>query len=289
MNKFTNQSKSDTLHQLISHYMDLVENKFQSIETKRAYSADLKSFFQGMESLSRAELLKKVLHLAQYAPATRSRKIATVKGFLNWAFKNGSTDEDLSVIFGSVRVPIRLPNFISVDEALTLWKTLKSDVFGPRKKNLQLLFLLLYGSGLRISEVAGLEASQTNLSTGAAQVLGKGKKWRWVPLIPYAVVLCKDISGKRYLLESSPGQNFSVRTLHRHVKEIGQMANLSRPLHPHMLRHSYATHLLEGGAHLRAIQELLGHGSLQTTQKYTHITLDKLASTLEANHPLSKK
>ena len=280
---------SDKIEQLISHYLELIEKNFQSSETLRAYATDLKIFFQDTESLARQSLLKKVLSLTGYAPASRARKIATLKGFLRWAFDHGHTDEDLSQIFGSSRVPKRLPHFLSADEALLLWKTLKSDNLEPSIQKDKIIFLLLYGSGMRVSEAATLQMAKVDFSRVMAEVLGKGKKWRWIPRLPEALDLIRKVGGTKYVLESSDGNPMNTRTLHRHVSQMGQRAGLNRPVHPHMLRHSYATHLLEGGANLRSIQTLLGHTSLQTTEKYTHVTLDKLAQILEEKHPINKK
>ncbi len=289
MNKLDTLSRSDEICNFISHYLEMVEKNFQSTETLRAYRSDLRAFFQGVEVLARPSLLHEILTLTKFAPATRARKIATLKGFLSWLYYEGKTTEDFSLIFSSTRVPKKLPHFLSVDEALTLWKSLKSAAFEPDKKIDIILFLLLYGSGLRISEACGLERVRFDKGRSAVQVLGKGRKWRWVPLLPDAAKLCEKYGGKRFILEVSPGKPFSVRTLHRRVYNMGLVAGLDRPLHPHMLRHSYATHLLEGGANLRNIQELLGHVSLQTTERYTHVTLDRLAATLEEKHPINKK
>jgi site-specific recombinase XerD len=283
------QLRSDEIERLISHYLELIQKNFQSTETLRAYKTDLKIFFQSTESLARQSLLKSVISLTSYAPASRARKMATLKGFLKWLFNEGHTDEDLSQIFGSTRVPKKLPNFLSADEALVLWNTLKSDDLEPTLKISKLIFLLLYGSGMRISEAATLEMAKIDYSRKMAEVLGKGKKWRWIPLLPEVFPLIRSLGGEKYVLESSSKKLMNTRTLYRHVVQMGQRAGLSRPLHPHMLRHSYATHLLEGGANLRSIQTLLGHASLQTTEKYTHVTLDKLAQILEDKHPINKK
>jgi site-specific recombinase XerD len=270
---------------LITKYLILLDKKFQSRETFRAYSGDLKAFFAGQKVLDRTEILQRTLTLTSFAPASRQRKMASLKGFLRWAYDGGHTPEDFSLsLRGGGKNARRLPHFLSVDEALLLWNFLSTH----GKPIDQMIFLLMYGSGLRVSEVAGLEVSRFSSLKGSVEVLGKGKKWRWVPLVKDAVKVCNENQGEKFLVEAAPRQNYSVRTLHRHIQKLGRDAGLARPLHPHMLRHSYATHLLEGGAHLRTIQELLGHSSLQTTQAYTHITLDSLAATLEAKHPINR-
>jgi len=289
MNKGKAHTRSDEICYLISNYLEVIAKKFQSIETLRAYSSDLKIFFRHIEVISRPNLLHEVLTLSELAPASRARKIATLKGFLSWLYDEKKTPENFSLIFSTPQVPKKLPPFLSADEALTLWKSLKNEVSDPSQINDLLLFLLLYGSGLRVSEASTLLRTRFDKDKGAIQVLGKGKKWRWVPVLPVATTFLESCGGTKFVLESAPGRSYSVRTLHRKVYRMGLKAGLDRPLHPHMLRHSYATHLLEGGANLRNIQELLGHSSLQTTERYTHVTLDRLAATLESKHPINKK
>ena len=273
------------INDLVINYLNLLDKKFQSAETYRAYKNDLETFFKGQTHFDRNDILRRTQSLARYAPASRQRKIATLKGFFHWAFAEGHLSEDFSRILTSGRRVKKLPHFLSVDEALVLWNHVKA------KKNVfdQQIFLLMYGSGLRVSEVAALETSRFHFGRASVEVLGKGKKWRWVPLLEETLKLLQVHHGEKFVLENAEGRGYSVRTLHRHIQKLGQEAGLSRPLHPHMLRHSYATHLLEGGANLRTIQELLGHSSLQTTQNYTHITLDSLAATLEEKHPVNKK
>jgi integrase/recombinase XerC/integrase/recombinase XerD len=285
MYKIAARFKSDEIRLLISVYLEMVQKNLQSAESLRAYAGDLNGFFHDVEFLARQNLLKKVLTLTRFAPASRARKIASIKGFLKWAHDEGAVNEDFSALFGTVQVPKKLPHYLSADEALLVFRTLAAD---PKSKKDFLLFLLLYGSGLRVSEAAQLKLEDIAFEKNEAKALGKGKKYRWVPLLPQTAQIIKEIGGEKYVLENENKCAYSVRTLHRHVCSIGIRAGLSRPLHPHMLRHSYATHLLESGANLRSIQILLGHVSLQTTQKYTHVTLDALASTLESKHPVNK-
>ncbi|MCC6277976.1 MAG: tyrosine-type recombinase/integrase [Oligoflexia bacterium] len=273
--------------EIIKDFNDFVESKFQSKETKRAYKADISSLVSQIKCFKTSEVNKAILSLNGLSPATRARKQASLKLFLQWAYETGRTDENLAPTIKINRVPRRLPDFLSVDEALLLSKWTQTSV--NEHSDTALLFLLLYGSGLRISEAALLKAKDIEIQKHTLKVLGKGAKWRQIPALPLAIELLKKRKDQIYVFESRPGVPRNVRHLYELIHRAGYLAGLSRPLHPHMLRHSFATHLLEGGANLRAIQELLGHSSLSTTQRYTHITLDQLARQLEGNHPLSKK
>jgi site-specific recombinase XerD len=273
---------------ITAKYLIYISKKYQSEETLRAYKSDLGQFFSGTTTLTRSWILKKILDLTHYSAASRARKIACVKGFFAWAHEEGLLEEDFSVVFGSVKTPARLPHFLSADEALLVWKSLNSDGSETSDSD-RLIFLLMYGSGLRVSEVATAKTKDLDLSRGAIRVLGKGKKWRWVPLLEDAKRILTASAFGEHVLENGKGEPLNVRTLHRRIRRLGIKAALSRPLHPHMLRHSFATHLLESGANLRTIQELLGHSSLQTTQKYTHVTIDRLARALESKHPINNK
>lgn len=274
------------VEELVGKFLEFLEKNYQSKETLRAYSADLRHFFHGNKSVEKNSIHKNMITMTKYAPASRARKLAALKSFFRWAFEEGFLGEDFSVQMGKVKIAAKLPHFLSVDEALVVWKSLleRKSEDGFRD---QLIFLLMYGSGLRVSEVASISRDKIDLARGNIEVLGKGKKWRRVPLLALARDLVPTVLGENFLFEGANSAAISVRTLHRHIQKLGQRAGLSRPLHPHMLRHSFATHALEGGANLRTIQDFLGHTSLSTTQKYTHITVDRLARTLEANHPIN--
>jgi len=158
------------------------------------------------------------------------------------------------------------------------------------------LLELLYGSGLRASELVGLDSTSIDLKKGEVRVLGKGRKERIVPMSePCVQVLsawlsvrplarCRPEAGAALFLNTRGGR-LSARSLRRIVKQRGVTSGVAKDVHPHALRHSFATHLLEGGADLRAIQEMLGHASLSTTQQYTHLTVEGLVGAHRSAHP----
>lgn len=234
---------------------------------------------------------------ATLSPASRNRKTATLKSFLGWLHREGLCDRDLAPLLYSPKVPSRLPKHLSVDEATALIRAIErdtrsEDVHLARKSRLTLaLVSLLYGGGLRVSEACELRNRNLKLQERTCRVLGKGGKERIVALPPIAA------NAVQIWLHSEPEMKFaeyvfgneplSTRRAYDLVKDAGQRAELLKPLHPHALRHTYATHLLRSGANLRVLQTLLGHASLQATSRYTHVGLDQLARTLENHHPLS--
>lgn len=220
--------------------------------------------------------------------ASRNRKAATLKSFFSWAFDQGLTERDLSLQITSPKVPKKLPHFLSVDEALSVLKGFDENPETSLRE--KVLFLLLYGGGLRISEACNLKWSDIHFSQKNLRVLGKGSKERVVvlPSLTIAVLLrWKKESGlNEFVFGEKP---LNQRTAYEMVRQSGVRAGLLKPLHPHALRHSFATHLLSSGANLRTLQEMLGHESLQATEKYTHLGIDQLARTMESLHPLGKK
>jgi len=297
---------------LIDKYLKSIEISMTSEHTRKAYRSDLNGFFMALEkgkkvqntALSHVEnlhdwtpakLSQRLTKIRQLAPATRARKITVLRGFFRWVHEQGHTKTNLASILKAPRQYRPLPHFLSVDEALTLWKRVQQDPYTLRE---QALFTLLYGGGLRISEAQSLKWKNVSFNLGQITVLGKGNKQRIVPLVPAALEKLRVLKTLREATSSdqdhavftnAQGRALNVRSLFRLVAELGQRAGLNRPLHPHMLRHSYATHLLESGSHLRGIQELLGHASLQTTQRYTHVTQDQLARVMESAHPLGSR
>jgi site-specific recombinase XerD len=216
------------------------------------------------------------------APASRNRKTAAVRGFLKWLYAEKWLADDFSLRLTSCKVPQKLPHFISVDEALSLLRSLKPG----RDKT---LILLLYGGGLRVSEACGLKWKDLVEDSRSMRIVGKGGHMRLValPLLAWNAVVATAADGPFVIGGSGGASPLSTRQAYEIVRQSGRGAGLLRPLHPHALRHSYATHLLTSGADLRILQELLGHRSLAATQKYTHLSLDHLARSLEKHHPLS--
>lgn len=213
------------------------------------------------------------------APASRNRKTAAVRGFLKWLYAEKHLADDFSLRLMSCKVPHKLPHFVSVDEALSLLRGLKPG----REKT---LILLLYGGGLRVSEACALKWKDLLEDSGSLRILGKGGHMRIVALpdLAWRAVVKSERHGPYVLGGEQP---LSTRQAYEIVRQSGRAAGLLKPLHPHALRHSYATHLLTSGADLRVLQELLGHRSLAATQKYTHLSLDHLARSLEKHHPLN--
>jgi site-specific recombinase XerD len=224
--------------------------------------------------------------------ATRQRKYACVKGLLAWFYTEGIIHRDLSLLLHLTKVPTTIPHFLSVDEARVVLQTalrLHRQQASTESRQTLLLFLLLYGGGLRLSEACGLRWSDLQSREQTARVLGKGNKERLVVLPVWVMQVVQDLrSSEGFVLGSSSGPLSSSRG-YQLIRRLGAHAALAKPLHPHALRHSFATHMLSSGGDIRSLQELLGHASLRTTQRYTHLSLDDLSRTLESCHPLSQK
>lgn len=227
---------------------------------------------------------------SRLSPASRNRKTATLKGFLRWLHENQALSADLAAQLFSPRVPKRLPHYISADEAIAVFQYLEkacSRLDGPAKTMAirdRALLLLLYGAGLRVSEACNLTWLDCDLNQRVLRISGKGGKQR-IAAVPGAVAqaIAQLTRGGKWVFGERP---LGTRSAYEIVRARGAAAGLVRPLHPHALRHSFATHLLASGANLRTLQALLGHSSLQATERYTHIQLDELARTMEKHHPL---
>jgi integrase/recombinase XerC len=190
-----------------------------------------------------------------------------------------------------------IPDFLPVDEAFQLMHGPDTDnVLGSRDRA---ILEVLYSCGLRVSELTGLNLDSLNLELGIARVIGKGDKERIVPIGDKATIALAGylerrgelLAGRpdhRALFLNNRGGRLSSRSVARLVKKYMRGCNLGRPLSPHGLRHSFATHLLDAGADLRAVQEMLGHVSLSTTQRYTHLSVDKLMAEYDKAHPRSR-
>ncbi|MAY73938.1 MAG: tyrosine recombinase [Phycisphaerae bacterium] len=245
-------------------------------------------------------------HLAdkQYSPATMARKIATLRSFYKWALKRGFVANNPMTLIRTPRQAKRLPKAITVEQVERLLSAPPDDnILGRRDRA---ILETLYSTGIRVSELVGLSMEDLNFENEALQVRGKGKKERLVPLGRHALaaiqryvdLLCADNRfatfweaarrGERTghpLFVNKHGQRLSSRSVRRKLDKYLREAGLDPSISPHTLRHSLATHLLDNGADLRSVQELLGHQSLSTTQVYTHLTAQRLHDAYDKAHP----
>ncbi|MGE3973478.1 MAG: tyrosine-type recombinase/integrase [Bdellovibrionales bacterium] len=216
--------------------------------------------------------------------ASRNRKSATLKSFLKWMYHKGYTNQNIAHRIHAPKVPKKIPHYISVDEVVALLHTLSKNKEATHTE--KTLVLLLYGGGLRISEACNLKWNQVDLSAGVLRVKGKGSKERLIALPQLALQALKKMPhASHYVFGEEP---LSTRKGYEIIRQCGRRAGLLKPLHPHALRHSYATHLLTSGADLRTLQELLGHANLQATERYLHLSIDHLSRVMNKHHPLGE-
>jgi integrase/recombinase XerC len=235
-------------------------------------------------------------------PATLQRKAAALRSFYRFLLRRGGARTNPAAELRSPRLKRKLPHFLGVEKAAEVVEQPDALGSGAARARDRALLELLYGSGLRVSELCGLDLGALDLSAGTARVLGKGGKERVVPigskaraalaeyLAQRATLLPRKASAQPEpaLLLSARGRRLGVRQVQNLVKRYGMLSTGTSELHPHALRHSCATHLLDAGADLRSIQELLGHASLSTTQRYTHVSMDQLQAVYTRAHPLGK-
>ncbi|MEA4901559.1 tyrosine recombinase XerC [Desulfitobacterium sp.] len=242
-----------------------------SVEWIRSFLGDLTD--QGLERKSMA------------------RKLAALRSFFKFLCKKGYLDQNPVQRITSPKIGKKLPEFIYLKQMEKLLQTPDcSTVLGVRD---QVILELLYGSGLRVSELAGLNQEDVDQNQLLLRVRGKGKKERIVPMTKYAQKAIQKYldmreNSQEALLLNYQGSRLSVRSIRRILDKLAAEAGLSQHIHPHMLRHSFATHLLDGGADLRSVQELLGHAKLSSTQIYTHLTREHLRQVYDETHPHAK-
>ena len=278
-----------------------------SEHTRSAYRRDLqefKSFLESTFKLVDLDCLKQIdrVVLRRYLAAlhkknrksTIARKLSAIRTFFRYLVREGFMAANPGDLVSTPRQEKYLPTTLSVDEAFTLIDSVnKVDRLSLRDRA---ILELLYSCGLRISELTGLDVGKVDFGQELVRVTGKGDKERIVPVGQHALNALRAYLEERGVPgDQEPmflnrlGGRLTARSIQRHLKKQLLQANLLKNATPHALRHSFATHLLDGGADLRAIQELLGHASLSTTQKYTQVSVDHLTSVYDKAHPRSKK
>jgi integrase/recombinase XerC len=221
------------------------------------------------------------------------RKLAAIRSFYRYLVRQGGVLQNPAELVSTPKREKRVPYHLTVDEVTALVEAPSGS--DPLVLRDRAILELLYSSGLRVSELTGLDVSNIDLDSGLVKVLGKGGKERIVPMGRHAVsaifsyfeVLPPEGAGRAAFLNARGGRltrRSVARVVDRHILRLATMKKVS----PHTLRHTFATHLLESGVDLRAIQELLGHSSLSTTQKYTHVNIDRLMEVYDKAHPKAR-
>jgi len=274
----------------------------------QAYVTDVRQFFQTCGSAGRnpAAVDRRTLHdyLQQFASlgfasTTVARKLTSIKMFYRFLIIDHKLELDPTENIALPKRPRILPQVLSTDEVFTLIDTASEapDHFWALRSRAMLE--VLYGCGLRVSELTGLKLSDISLEDAYIRVLGKRNKERVVPLGHYAIVAVREYlncarphyAGKKtseYLFLSYRGRALSRMGVWKILRQCVQLAGLKRRVTPHTLRHSFATHLLEGGADLRAVQEMLGHADISTTQIYVHLDWQYLREVYRTFHPRAR-
>lgn len=278
-------------HTVIGYHADLIE--FSMFIGEKNVLADITA------SHIRAFVVS--LH-GRNSSGSVARKLSALRTFFRFAVRRGRIKSDpLSGIVGP-KVGRFIPVFLTVDETFALLEApSSSDTYMHRDRA---ILELLYSTGMRVSELVSRDLGDLDFTEGVLRVRGKGSKERLVPVgspameavrgwLPQRSQLIRERAGRGRAVEQEAmflngrGSRLSARSVERTVKSYGERAGIPQMVTPHALRHSFATHLLEMGADLRSVQELLGHASLSTTQRYTHLTLDHLANVYDKAHPLS--
>ena len=292
------------LFSLIFNYLDFSENiKGLSKNTTSSYRRDLNKFSKFLkasgvndfESLTEEMCSAWIADLFQNNVSARSiqRHISSAKGFFNYLKKSGVVRNSPFELINSPKSPSHLPNILSPEEVSQLLNFKPKNV--QEKRDLAIIELI-YSSGLRVSETVNTNLGDFEDNKNFLRVLGKGSKTRLVPVGRYAKNAIEDWIIERNKLATKDGSLFvnlrgnriTTRSVQQRLKNIAIMQGLP-PVNPHMLRHSFATHLLESSGDLRSIQELLGHSSLSTTQIYTRLDYQHLIKVYENSHPRAHK
>ncbi|MEN6357906.1 MAG: site-specific tyrosine recombinase XerD [Armatimonadota bacterium] len=289
----------------IQRFLDYIAvERGLSANTVASYGRDLSQFASFLQKRNITEPGKidnncmvaflDLLSKEKYASTSTARKVSSIRGFIKYLCAERIIEKSPLRAFDTHRPPRRLPKFLDVDELTRLLDSPDiHDDLGLRDKA---MFETLYASGLRVSELISLKAEDVNPRMGFLKCLGKGNKERVVPIGEiageYIGAYVDRVRGRlaginrsEYLFLSIQGRPMSRVMFWKIIKKYAAKAGITKSITPHMLRHSFATHLIERGADLRSVQEMLGHASIATTQVYTHVTRDHLREVYKETHP----
>lgn len=297
------------LHAFI-HYL-AAERRYSPL-TLRNYERDLTQFFDWLgvtdetfdpKAITEECLRQWILHRSEttrLSAASLNREVSTLRSFCHWLHRNGLTERDASLRISSLKTPKRLPVFVPESRMTGIVRDCETESDRFETERNALVILLFYACGLRLAELIGIDRDDFTDDYRSLRVLGKGNKERVVPVLEFVrekilhylalidrLKICR-IEEKALIL-TQEGKRISRSTAYRIVKAELTRGGVQGKKSPHVLRHTFATHLLNGGADMREIQELLGHTSLQATQVYTHNSIAALRKVYEEAHPRAKR
>lgn len=270
----------------ITNYVNFLIEKCNIDDVKDITSEDIRSYL--------ASLKKKKM-----SSASMSRNLCSVKSFHRFLFEEQLVKANISKEISAPKMEKKLPTVLSIEEVSKLLDVVKGDK--PIEKRNQAMLEMIYGTGLRVSELCNIKVSDLRFTSKQIRVFGKGSKERIVPINDYALNMIRKylIEARPLLLGMKKDQGYLFLNNHGEVitrvgffkilKNLANEANIEKNVSPHTLRHSYATHLLEAGVDIRLIQEMLGHEDIATTQIYTHLSLNKIKEVYGNAHPRQKE
>lgn len=286
----------------LSDFLFYLKNfKNSSAHTIRAYRGDILDFIEflkkeglNFETVDRDNLRKFLFELKKrgLTRKTIARKISSIRSLFRFLTKEGYIEKNPFLMVELPKIEKKLPVFITEEEVMKLINAPNTKtLLGLRDK---LIILFLYSTGVRVSELISIKVSHLDLERGEVRVFGKGKKERIVFLPDQLINLLKEYLKRRkknsgHLVLNRRSKPLTDRGIRLIIKKYAKIAVPEKHVTPHTLRHTFATHLLTGGADLRSVQELLGHSKLSTTQIYTHLTKENLKKIYDNFHPHSKK
>ena len=295
----------EPLPEAVARYLQhLAAERRLSPHTVDAYRRDLESLLQlttgrTLDTLGSPDIRGAVVRLRGQGlgPTSVARHLSSWRGFYTYACRRLGFTANPCVGLRPPKAPKRLPEPLSADACAQLLDTREADGDAALLTRDHAMFELLYSSGLRLAELAGLDLADVDLASGEAQVTGKGRKTRIVPVgrharaalaawLPLRAALKPDSTA---LFVSRRGTRLGPRSIQLRLQRWARQAGLAQHVHPHLLRHAFATHVLQSSGDLRAVQDMLGHASISTTQVYTHLDWQHLAKIYDQAHPRARR
>jgi len=295
---------SSQSRRLAAEFLNYIRvEKRLSLNTAAAYERDLRRYAaflarsgRGLHQAARTDVQRYLasLYEARLEARTIARQLATLRGFYRQLIRDGVIESDPTLNIESPRTWKTLPHYLTLDEVERLLAA--PDPATPQGARDRAMIELLYSTGLRVSELVSMRLGDLRPEQGCVQVTGKGNKQRIVPCGRSALAAVeaylrgprRKLLGRRdspYLFVSRIGQRLTRQAFWKSIKTAGLRAGISQRLHPHLVRHSFATHLLSRGADLRSVQQMLGHADISTTQIYTHVVAEQLKQIHQRHHP----